>query len=281
MDREYESLFNLLDDENEQSAAQAMAELLRKEEGPLEEMLCRLQETENLRLRKRIHQLQAVLRLRKRRDFFQEKLKRRELDLLEGLIQLHLLWFDNDSRSALCKQWETFLEEAAAFHPDTLETLGIFFRKKLLRCAHKDDMQSACYCLGSVLDDSMGSDCLLCAIAVLVAAKAGLNLRITQSAESDFILLDSAENVLLPANDWEYIPSDQIRYRFEFWSVPMLLRYALSMMFCSAVSSDNFRYVHTIGNILVPPEKSGRPAGDPSPDFLPYPYGKHSYKMPF
>lgn len=281
MDREYETLLSLLDDENEQSAAQAMAALLRKEENSLEEFLRRLQETENLRLRKRIHQLQGVLLLRKRRVIFREKLKRRELDLLEGLIQLHLLWFDNDSKSALSRQWEAFLKESASCRPDTLESLGMFFRKKQMRCTHKDDMQAASFCLGSVLDDSVGSDCLLCAIAVLTAAKAGLNLRITQSAESDFILLDSAENVLLPANDWEYVPFNQIRYQFEFWSVPMLLRYALSMMFCGAVGSDSFRYVHILGGTLVPPENRTEDFADPPLDDLPYPYGTHFYKPPF
>ena len=280
MDREYKSLLELLDDENEQSAAQAMAELLRKDEKPLEEVLRKLQETSNLRLRKRIHQLQGAILMRKRRNIFREKLKRRELDLLEGLIQLHLLWFDNDSRSALCRQWEAFLAEAASFRTDTLESLGMFLRKKQLRCAYRDDMQPAYYCLGTILDELTGSDCLLCTIAVLAAAKSGLNLRITQSAEGDFILLDSCGNILLPANDWEYVPFNQLHYKFEFWSVPMLLRYALSMMFCCAVGSDSFRYVYTIGNILVPGEdRSGESdLRNTQPAFLPYPSGSFTGK---
>lgn len=276
MDREYESLLNLLDDENEQSAAQAMAELLQRDEKPLQEILRKLQESSNGRLRKRIHQLQGAILLRKRRSSFSEKLKNRQLDLLEGLIQLHLLWFDNDSRAALNKQWDSFLKESVSFHPDTLESLGMFLRKKQLRCTNRDDIQASHYCLGTLLDESEGSDCLLCAVAVLTAAKAGLNLRVTQSAESDFILLDSAENILLPANDWEYVPFDQVHYRFDFWSVPMLLRYALGMMFTCAVSSDSFRYVHTIGNILLPGED---PSGsNQTPDYLPYPYGTHLYR---
>lgn len=276
MDREYESLLSLLDDENEQSAAQAMAELLQRDEKPLQEILRKLQESSNGRLRKRIHQLQGAILLRKRRSSFSEKLKNRQLDLLEGLIQLHLLWFDNDSRTALCRQWEAFLKESVSYHVDTLESLGMFLRKKQLRCTHKDEMQAAHYCLGMALDESEGADCLLCAMAVLAGAKAGLNLRITQSAESDFILLDSAENILLPANDWEYVPFDQVHYKFDFWNIPMLLRYALGMMFCSAVSSDSFRYVHTFGNILLMTENSS--LRDQTPDDLPYPYGKHLYR---
>lgn len=273
MDREYKSLLCLLDDENEQSAAFAMAELLQRDHKPLEEVLRKLQESPNLRLRKRIHQLQSAILLRKRRENFRERLNQKTMDLLEGLIQLHLLWFDNDSKASLVKQWERFLEDQNTLKPDTLESLGMFLRKKQLVCTHKDDMQSDHYCLGSVLDSSAGSDCILCAVAVLVAARSNLNLRISQSAESDFILLDKDENILLPANDWEYIPADQTRYRFDFWSVPMLLRYALAMMFTSAAASDSFRYIHTIGKILAPADTQSDPGESPA-DVLTFPYGK-------
>ena len=67
MDREYRSLLSLLDDENEQAAALAMAELLRRDEKQLEPVLRKLQETTNPRLRKRIHQLQSTILLRRRR----------------------------------------------------------------------------------------------------------------------------------------------------------------------------------------------------------------------
>ena len=129
MDREYKSLLTLLDDESDQAASLAMAELLRRDETKLEPVLRKLQESANPRLRKRIHQLQSAIFLRRRRKVFTDRLSRPDINLLEGLFQIHLLWFDNDSPQSLRKQWKSLLAEAERFAPDTLESLGMFMRK--------------------------------------------------------------------------------------------------------------------------------------------------------
>ena len=90
---------------------------------------------------------------------------------------------------------------------------------------------------------------------------------ITQSAETDFILVDEFGNILVPVNDWDYIPFDGKQYAFEFWNTQMLLRYATALLFTCATNSDSFRYVYTIGSCL-----SGDVSSD-NLDFLPYPYG--------
>lgn len=263
--REYRSLLSLLDDENEQSAAQAMAELLRRDETRLEPVLRKLQETADPGLRKRIHQLQSAILLRRRRKNFTARLSRQDMQLLDGLFQLHLLWFDNDSPVTLRKQWKKLQDEARKFAPDSLESLGLFMRKMDFQCVHKDDLEPDHICLGTVLDKSPGADFLLCSIAFLIAQDAGLQLKITQSAETDFILIDRKQNVLFPAEDWTYLPSDGKSYSFLFWTAPMLLRYAAALMFAGAVSADSFRYVYTIGSCLSGITDSRLP--------LPYPYG--------
>ncbi|MBO4632225.1 MAG: hypothetical protein J5858_09905 [Lentisphaeria bacterium] len=265
MDREYKSLLSLLDDENEQSAALAMAELLRRDEKQLEPVLRKLQESADPRLRKRIHQLQSTILLRRRRKMLRARLSSRKLRLLDGLFQLHLLWFDNDSPENLRRQWKNLLETAGKFRPDTLETLGMFMRKMNFQCAHKDDLEPDHLCIGTILDDSPGADFMLCSIAVLIAEEYGLRLRITQSAETDFILIDSQENILIPAQEWNCVPCDGKHYSFQFWTVPMLLRYAAALLFTGAVSGDSFRYVYTIGSCLAGSEENHL--------VLPYPYG--------
>ena len=265
MDREYKSLLSLLDDENEQSASLAMAELLRRDEKQLEPVLRKLQESADPRLRKRIHQLQSTLLLRRRRKVLTDRLSARKLNLLDGLVQLHLLWFDNDSPEALRKQWRKLLADARKFGPETLEMLGMFLRKADLRCSHKDDLEPDHFCLGSILDHTPGADFMLCAIAQLIGEQSGMRLRITQSAETDFILLDPQENVLIPAQDWTFVPCDGKSYTFHFWTTPMLLRYAAALLFTGAVSGDSFRYIYTIGSCL---------AGTADTRLsLPYPYG--------
>ena len=265
MDSEYRSLLNLLNDENEQSASLAMAELLRRDQKKLEPVLRKLQETADPGLRKRIHQLQSAMVLRRRRKLLTERLSGQNLQLLEGLFQLHLLWFDNDSPASLRRQWKKLFEKANQFKPDSLEALGMFMRKMNFVCAHKDDLEPDHLCIGSILDDSPGADFILCAVASLLAAQYGLTLRITQSAETDFILIDRRNNVLVPAQDWNYVPQDGKQYAFQIWTAPMLLRYAAALLFTGAVSGDSFRYVYTIGSCLAGTSEARLP--------LPYPYG--------
>ena len=87
-DPKINALLNLLDDENENVAVDAIAELLYLE-NELGDAPARVQEHGNALARKRIHQLQAALTLRRRRRRFSELLAAREIDLIDGLIEVH------------------------------------------------------------------------------------------------------------------------------------------------------------------------------------------------
>ena len=171
MDHDYKHLLSLLDDENEQSASLAMAELLARDQKTLEPVLRKLQESSDPRLRRRIHQLQSTITLRRRRKSLTRNLSERSIDLLEGLIQIHLLWYDNDAYDTVKKQWETLVEESGKYHPETLEQLAYFMRKHSFVCSHRDEMESEFLCLGTILDENTGADFMLCAIACLLAAR--------------------------------------------------------------------------------------------------------------
>ena len=71
-------LLDLMDDENEQTASLAMAELLRSDRSELlNRHLCELQESARPGLRRRVHQLQSAIGARTRRSFLAESLRRR------------------------------------------------------------------------------------------------------------------------------------------------------------------------------------------------------------
>ena len=266
MDREYRSLLSLLDDENDQAVSLAMAELLRRDEKQLEPVLRKLQESANPRLRKRIHQLQSTLLLRRRRKNLTARLFGLKRNLLDGLIQLHLLWFDNDSQEGLRRQWRKLLAEARETPLDTLKRLAGFMRKQNFPPAHKDDLELDHLCLGTILDGSPAADFMLCAIAYLLAADAGLLLTITTAGEMEFQLEDkNRRQILIPAQDWRILAADDQNSGYQEWTAPMLLRYAASLMFVGAVSSDSFRYIYSIGSCLSGESDARLP--------MPYPYG--------
>ena len=77
MSDDFKNLFKLLDDDNEQSACIAMAELLQQAGPRLERILRSLQETSDAKLRRRIHQMQSAIIKRRNRRILGDALDRR------------------------------------------------------------------------------------------------------------------------------------------------------------------------------------------------------------
>ncbi len=264
MDKELKNLFRLLDDDSEQSASMAMAGILESENGgKLEEILRRLQESPDNRLRRRVHQLQSIITLRRRRRLLAQQLEGRNLDLFEGLVEMHMLWYDNDSVEAVKREWDALMDESKSFRPSNMERLAYFMRKKGFACPSKDDVEADYYCLGTILEEYAGADFMLCAIAKLAGSAWGMKLRISQLA-GDFVVVDELGQALHPANDWKIVQN--VKKSGRDWDAQSLLKLIASMLFICAVSTDSFRYVHTIGTCL------GKACGSESIDSLPYPY---------
>jgi len=265
MKKKIETLIKLLDDENPQTAQAAMAEML-KHENELEEYLAHHQESENVLLRKRIHQLQAIITVRRRRRNFAKIVKDRSLSLIQGLIEVHLQWYDNDSERSIMSLWDELLATAQRYNPSTLEKLAYFMRKCGFTLSPKDELQADYFCLGPVLEELVGADFMLCSIAREIAASRGLEVRIIRLL-GEFALVDGEGKILTPKNGWQLIQQTQTQTQgWDFWDNEKILKLASSMLFLFAVSSDSFRYVTTIGESLI------QLAGDDDIDFLPYPY---------
>jgi hypothetical protein len=263
MKAKIENLIKLLDDENPQTAQAAMAEML-KHESELEEFLAHHQESDNPLLRKRIHQLQAIITVRARRKNFAKIVKDRNLSLLQGLLEVHLQWYDNDSERGILTLWNELLATAQRYNPSTLEKLAYFMRKCGFTTSPKDELQADYFCLGPVLEELIGADFILCAIAREIAASRSLDIRIIRLL-GEFALVDADGKILTPKNGWQLIPQIQAPV-WDFWDNEKILKLASSMLFLFAVSSDSFRYVSTIGESLL------QLANDGDLDFLPYPY---------
>ena len=263
MSRKLKHLLNLLDDENQQTASIAMAELLSCEKH-LDSVLKSLQESENPRLRKRIHQMQSVLTLRRRRKNFTKKILSSNLGLLEGLIELHLLWYDNDPPESIWPHWHSLVESASAYNPVSIERIAFFMKKTGFNIASSDDMEGDSFCMGIVLEELAGSDFILCSIAQLLAEHFGFRLHIFL-LNGEFALIDERGQMLVPKGGWKLIPQLK-RGRVRVWTPSMILRLAGSMLFLSAVSTNSFRYINTVGGALA------KMSGQGELSFLPYPY---------
>jgi|GEM_PF-442685 len=257
-----ESLISLLDDEDERVAVSAMAELLSRE-SELGDVLAVLQEGNDPLARRRAHQLQAAITLRQRRREFSEKLEAPKIDLIDGLIDVHLQWYDNDSRPGLVKLWEDFRAEARRFPQRTLEDLSYFLRKSGFSAMAETTLHPEYYCIGPTLENGVGAGSILAGL-MLELADPELTLKMVR-VMGEFALYDGDGKLLLPGRNFQVCPAPGIEH-CDFWDRRMLLRFASTTLFSSAVNSDSFRYILTIAQALSGTE------GNESLDYMPYPY---------
>jgi len=262
-DKRLTSLLSLLDDESERNACRVMIELLKYGDA-LKEPLRELHENTNPQLRRRVHQLQAILSFRQQRVEFAQKLKNGRLKLFDGLMESHLLWYDSDTREEIMGVWDELIKQAAKYTPENIEKLAYFMRRSGFVVANKEDFQADGFCLGIVIDDKVGADFMLCAVAAEIAATWQLKLKIIQRDER-FALLDANGHVLFPHDGWQISEPKKLA-NFTTWTNAKLIKLALTNLFLVAVESDSFRYVSIIGKCLA------MTSGEDDLDFLPFPY---------
>ncbi len=254
-------LISLLDDEDEAIAVSAMAELLYRDR-ELGSLPGELQESDNPLVRRRIHQLEAALTLRRRRRDFLTKLSASRLDFIDLLIDIHLQWFDNDSRLDLQRQYAGFQADFGKSVIGSLNDLAYVMQKFGFSAETETTLKPENYCIGSILSDKIGSGAVLCGIC-LAALGSPRNLRIVR-AWGNFAISDG-EQLMIPVDHWQVRGLPPLR-EVEFFEERALLKYASVTLFSCAVNSDSFRYVLTILQALT-----GR--DDDSPlGCMPYPY---------
>ena len=259
-------LVELLDDENEQSASMAMAELLTRGSTVLGPVLRDMQKSDNPRLRKRTRQIQHALIARSRRRIFMQP-PERPISLLTGLIRLHLCWFDNDKQSFVEKQWRDLESEYRRAHPANLREMGEFMRKLFPDRPENREFHPDSFCIGAVIEDKIGSDMLFACIAAILSSSTQNRFSVVRVG-CDTALADRSGCLVFPVDNWQlYGGVAEGDPPPVLWDTQTILRYVASVLYVSAVASDGFRYLYTLGAPLA------AAIGENDLSFLPYPYG--------
>ena len=254
---------SLLDDPDENTALNAMAELLARED-ELGDVPGLLHESEDPLMRRRIHQLEAALLLRRRRKYFLTRLCSSDIDIFDLLVDVHLQWFDNDSRPEIEAAAAAFFRRAAQKHLDTLEDIAAFMTGENMTAEPETTLKPELYCIGSILSEHNGAGSILSVLSCRVAG--GENGPFFPAYVLDgFAVCDGHDRILLPERSWRIIGGCDAK-NIVPWDMRNILRLASSNLFSAAVNSDSFRYILTIAQSL-----SGT-GDDRILDFLPYPY---------
>lgn len=255
------ALLSLLDDEDEAVALEAMAQLLERGD-ELGAELARLQDSSEPLLRRRVHQLESALTLRRRRREFSRRLAADEPEVCELLVELHLQWFDNDSQPEMLSRLESFLASGRAAGMRDLADVAAYMRKCGISAERASTMHPEDYCVGVVLCDRVGSAALLCQLGKELL-RGTADVRVVRFM-GEFALWDGRA-LLLAERDWRLVRSPAAD-ELEVWNDRKVLKFSAMMLFSAAVNSDSFRYVLTIGQAV-----SGLP-DDEVLEYLPYPY---------
>lgn len=253
-------LASLLDDPDESVAITAMAELLNREP-ELGDLPAELQESSNPLMRRRAHQLQSALTMIRRRRYLAALLRSNEINFLEGLIQIHLQWYDNDSEAGLHKKIKNFCQELSCHPGSSLEEIADAFAGCGVIPAPVTTLKVEQYCLGVMLDEKCGASALWCGMICALYKE----LHLSTIRYQGRFAVKSGEFIMIPENNWQLSPLPPPE-ETETWELNNLLQLAVMTLFSAAVNSDSFRYILTLSQTFTGME-SADPLGS-----LPYPY---------
>lgn len=241
------ALIKLMEDDSFDVSTSVIKELLSLNKDKLDLIINNLQESPNHKVRRRIHQVQSIIKIRKVRKNLSYRLKNENSNIIKGLIELHLLWYDRDNENYLRKEFKDFLSKSQKGNIQSLEDLALYMKKSDFMIAKNEELEADSYCIGSILEGKMGSDIILSSIAQIIATKHNIDLSIV-NLSNKFVVLDSNGYYIDP-EDWKVKFMDIFlnKPKIEEWDSSRILRFSLYQLMLCAITTGSYRYIYTMG----------------------------------
>ena len=267
MNKKLMALLKLLADEDQTVANFAMAETLSSVKNP-GELISRLQESSLKNIRRKSHQMQGVVNCRNERSNLFVKIQKNPEKLIENLIEIHQLWFNEDTKEELLNEWEKIFDRFNPGKQSSLKKILSFMKNNGFRTSPFNELFAEYFCIGSVFGKKLGSDCILAAISSELANKTGIETNVIKT-EAGFGISCDMKKICLPSANWAVV-SNSPDLKSSIFTPLMICRYAAYMLLLCAIISGSFRYVNTIGTALLDGNMKKTIF-----DIFPYPYGKN------
>ena len=257
------ALINLLQDDNQRIASMAMEQLL-KHETMLDETIAEYQESEDPRLRQRLHQLSSILARRRYQRDLVAALRDKSITLWQGICRLNQLYDPNCSQSQITDMVNSLAEESDRALSNS-SRLASFMKEADFTVPLHIPLDIDVYLIESVLDFRMGSSAVLCALAQNLAWMNGNLSTNIVLYEARFCLTDNSHHLIDPAAWWRVSKLEDTKdihpcSRQDVWLG------ILSQMFLIAVTDGNLYDTHYLSKLLT--ELNGDPLSS-----LPHPLG--------
>ncbi len=259
-----EALLKLLNDEDD-IARSAILQLLQHYSNEMENILRQLQECDNETMRKRSHQIQALITFKQRRERLHNILlnKNNQFRMYDALTDLHLLWFEKDTSAEIETYYRKLLKDFPQSKAGKPFAVTDFLKRKQF-IPQDDSTSNTDYCMiGNVFEHLSGTNAFLCALVTAIQEDLNLphELEIIQ-VDQRFCLYHRPTGMVCDITAHWQVHSLNFSGGKTF-SKSELLRYICALCFCNTVHDDAFRYVHIFSDILLPDHDSS---------ILPYPY---------
>lgn len=255
------ALVNLLEDDDRQVSTLAMERLLAMDQDA-DGLVAELQESQNPVLRGRIHQLGAILKLRRERAGFIQSVQEESLPLWQGILQINYQYNPRFESSEV----ETIIRGMVAKLPPRLNAvkLAAFMRNEGFTYAGEDVLGADLYMVEDVLIQRVGAPILLAVIARQLSLAQNLDCSIVLY-KGKHCLVDDQLNLIETGEDWR-VGRLQKENRVHACSDRDIWLTVLAQLFLAALLEGRLQAIHRVGTIL------SKLCGGSSQD-LPFPLG--------
>ncbi len=255
-------LVSLLTDNDECIASLSMEQLLLA--GDCKPLIAEHQDTADPLLRRRIHQLSAIVAHQDLLDKAVFEFEQGRLDAWNFALMLDRLYDPKSSRHFLQEIAREFFADFFPRGGVTLEQIADYMRLRKLAVPRPPWLNVGLFLIGDVLENSQGAPILLAILARQLAQMHGALLTICLHG-GRVTLMDSNSNILDPMDNWQFtanLPQNQ----FHLCTNQELIRILLAQLLASSMVAWECFDTHLFFSVI---RRLDHLNGQP----LPYPFG--------
>jgi hypothetical protein len=259
------ALLSLLQDDDEKIASLAMEQFLKLDRA-VDETIAEHQESQDPRLRNRIHQLSSILARRRARREFIHSVADEGISLWDGVVQINALY---DPQCDLRKVREAVqrLSERLGVGTPNAPRLAALMRDEEFTVPDEDGLDIELFLAERVLETKYGSSPVLCALAQRLG-----ELRDWESTivlyDGRFCLMDRHQLLMDPAEGW-HIAKMEAADRVHPCARKNVWLGILTQCFLVSLVDGQLRDLYHFGDLLT--TLNGTDVGS-----LPYPLGQEA-----
>ena len=230
-----------------------------------ERFIAEHQDTNDLALRRCVHQLAGCLRLQMLKEKFVFQFEQGRLDAWDAMLLIDQLYDQRSSRNYLRELAQDFCAEFQPSGTVTLRRIAKYMSDHKFTVPPHPILNIFHYLIGDVLENCQGIAAVLCVLARQLARSHGLILQLCLSS-GKFCLLDAQYNIADPTEGWK-VTKAKGPDEFHLCTNQEIIRIYLAQILASSDIVWETFDVHLFASLLL--QIDGL-----SSDALPYPYGK-------